>query len=321
MSAAYTTEGLVEEVLMIKRALGSLQVSEVGIGCNNFGARLDQDATTDVVLCALDEGINFFDTADIYGATKSEAFLGRALGSRRDEAVVATKFGMPLDDQHFGASPAYVAQACEDSLRRLGTDYIDLYQLHFPDDTVPIADTMAALHELIAQGKVREIGCSNLNATQLNEARASAGDGPYFVSVQNQYSLLAREPERDGVLDACDSLGLGFLPFYPLANGLLTGKVLPGQPIPDGSRLATMAPDRAVHWLSNEFQGRVGALVQYADEIEVPMLSLAFSWLLSHSQVSSVIAGASNPEQVRANAASVRPLTMDVVAMLNVLSD
>ena len=306
---------------MKKRALGSLQVSEVGIGCNNFGARLDHDATTDVVLCALDEGINFFDTADIYGATKSEEFLGRALASRRDEAVVATKFGMPIDDQRFGANPAYVKRACEDSLRRLGTDRIDLYQLHFPDDTVPIADTMGALHELIAVGKVREIGCSNLNVAQLNEARVSAGDGPYFVSVQNQYSLLAREPERDGVLDACDRLGLGFLPFYPLANGLLTGKILPGQPIPDGTRLAKMAPDRAVHWLSNEFQGRVGALVQYADEIEVPILSLAFSWLLSHPEVSSVIAGASNPDQVRANAAAVRPLTTDVVAMLNVLSD
>jgi aryl-alcohol dehydrogenase-like predicted oxidoreductase len=306
---------------MQKRALGSLQVSEVGIGCNNFGARLDQDATTNVVLAALDAGINFFDTADIYGATRSEEFLGRALASRRDEAVVATKFGMPIDDTHVGARPTYVTQACEDSLRRLGTDHIDLYQLHFPDDTVPIADTIGALHQLIEAGKVREIGCSNLTVAQLNEARVAAGDGPYFVSVQNQYSLLAREPEHDGVLDACERLGLGFLPFYPLANGLLTGKILPGQPIPDGTRLAKMAPDRAVHWLSNEFQGRVGALLQYADEIEVPILTLAFSWLLSHHPVSSVIAGASSPEQVHANAASVRPLSTEVVAMLNVLSD
>ena len=306
---------------MHTRALGSLQVSQVGIGCNNFGARLDQASTTNVVLAALDAGINFFDTADIYGATKSEEFLGRALGSRRDEVVVATKFGMPIDDAHFGASPAYVKRACEASLARLGTDRIDLYQLHFPDDTVPIADTIGALHELIDEGKVREIGCSNLNVHQLNEARVAAGDGPYFVSVQNQYSLLAREPERDGVLDACDRLSLGFLPFYPLANGLLTGKVLPGQPLPDGTRLAKMAPDRAVHWLSDEFQARVGALVQYANEIEVPILSLAFSWLLDHHQVSSVIAGASSPEQVTANANAVRALDPATIAMLNVLSD
>jgi len=303
-----------------KRALGSLQVSVVGVGCNNFGSRLDQVGTNGVVGAAIDAGINFFDTADIYGGTKSEEMLGVALGKWRDEFVIASKFGMPIDDTHFGASPAYVRQACEDSLRRLGTDHIDLYQLHYPDDTVPIAETLGALHELIAQGKVREIGCSNFTVAQLQEAKSAAGDGPAFVSVQNQYSLLEREPERDGVLDACDSLGVSFLPFYPLANGLLTGKVRPGEPLPENSRLAKMAPERSVHWLGDELQGKVAALLDYADELEVPILSLAFSWLLSHAAVSSVIAGASNADQIRANAAAPRALSNDVVARLNELT-
>jgi aryl-alcohol dehydrogenase-like predicted oxidoreductase len=305
---------------MEKRALGSLQVSVVGVGCNNFGSRLDQDGTNDVVSAAIDAGINFFDTADIYGGTKSEEMLGRALGKWRDEFVIASKFGMPIDDTHFGASPAYVRAACDDSLRRLGTDHIDLYQLHYPDDTVPIAETLGTLHELIEQGKVREIGCSNFSVAQLQEAKSAAGDGPAFVSVQNQYSLLEREPERDGVLDACDSLGVGFLPFYPLANGLLTGKVRPGEPLPENSRLAKMAPERSVHWLGDDLQVKVGALLDYADEIEIPILSLAFSWLLSHGAISSVIAGASNADQIRANAGAPRELSDDVIARLNELT-
>ena len=250
---------------MERRTLGSLDVSEVGIGCNNFGTRLDQEAATRVVEGALDAGVNFFDTADIYGATNSEVFLGRALGARRSEVVIATKFGMPIDDTHFGASPAYVRSACEDSLRRLNTEYIDLYQLHYPDDTVDIADTLGALQQLVAEGKVREIGCSNFTADQLRAAKGAAGDGPTFVSVQNQFSLLDRSPERDGVLDACGDLGIGFLPFYPLANGLLTGKVRPGEPIPEGTRLSKMPPERSAHWLSDEFQVRVRVLLEYAD--------------------------------------------------------
>ena len=305
---------------MEKRALGSLQVSVVGVGCNNFGSRLDQAGTNDVVGAAIDAGINFFDTADIYGGTKSEEMLGRALGKWRDEFVIASKFGMPIDDTHFGASPAYVRAACDDSLRRLGTDHIDLYQLHYPDDTVPIAETLGALHELIEQGKVREIGCSNFSVAQLQEAKSAAGDGPAFVSVQNQYSLLERAPERDGVLDVCDSLGVGFLPFYPLANGLLTGKVRPGAPLPENSRLAKMAPERSVYWLGDELQAKVAALLDFADEIEVPILSLAFSWLLSHGAISSVIAGASNADQIRANAGAPRELSADVVARLNELT-
>ena len=305
---------------METRALGSLRVSVVGLGCNNFGSRLDQAGTTNVVHGALEAGVTFFDTADVYGATQSEVMLGVALGARRDEAIIASKFGMPIDNTHFGASPAYVRSACEDSLRRLGTDHLDLYQLHYPDATVPFADTLGALRELVDAGKVREIGCSNLTVAQLEEAKSAAGDGPAFVSVQNQYSLLERAPERDGVLEACAALGIGFLPFYPLANGLLTGKVHPGQPIPEESRLAKMAPERSAHWLGEELQSKVAALLEYAEEIDEPILSLAFSWLLSHDVVSSVIAGASNADQVRANANAVRTLNPDVIERLNELT-
>jgi aryl-alcohol dehydrogenase-like predicted oxidoreductase len=305
---------------MERRALGSLEVSEVGIGCNNFGTRLDQDGATLVVNGALDAGVNFFDTADIYGATKSEVFLGHALGSRRGDVIIATKFGMPIDDTHFGASPEYVRSACEDSLRRLNTEYIDLYQLHYPDDTVAIADTLGALQQLVAEGKVREIGCSNFTADQLRDAKVAAGDGPAFVSVQNQFSLLDRSPERDGVLEACQELSISFLPFYPLANGLLTGKVHPGEPLPEGTRLSKMPPERSAHWLSDEFQSRVRTLLDYAEAIDVPILSIAFSWLLSHPAIASVIAGASSADQIRANVASVTTLTPGQIEELNRLT-
>jgi aryl-alcohol dehydrogenase-like predicted oxidoreductase len=295
-------------------------VSVVGVGCNNFGSRLDAAQSDAVIKSALAAGVNLFDTADIYGGTRSEEFLGRSLGARRDEAVIATKFGMPIDDTHYGAQPDYVRAACDASLARLGTDRIDLYQLHAPDDSVPIADTLGALAELVAAGKVREIGCSNLNAAQLREARAAAGDAPAFVSVQNQYSLLAREPETDGVLDACAELSMGFLPYYPLANGLLTGKVRPGGAVPEGTRLAAMPPERSAHWLSERIVTRVGDLADYADEVGETLLSLAFSWLLDHAPVASVIAGASNPEQVAANAAAAHALSPAVRARLDELS-
>jgi aryl-alcohol dehydrogenase-like predicted oxidoreductase len=303
-----------------KRSIGTLSASVVGIGCNNFGARLDAAGTEAVVSAAIDAGINFFDTADIYGATRSEELLGRAVGTRRSQVLIATKFGLPLDGERYGAHPDYVRRACEDSLRRLNTDYIDLYQLHVPDEKVPIEETLGALHGLIGEGKVREIGCSNLSVDQLRVAKAAVGEQPAFVSIQNQYSLLWREPERDGVLDECTNLHLGFLPYYPLANGLLTGKVRPGEPIPEGTRLALMAPERSAHWLGEEFSDRVSALLAYADEIEIPILTLAFSWLLSHGQVSSVIAGASTPEQVRANVAAATELKPEVVQRLNELT-
>src|SRR4026207_309738 len=193
---------------MDHRSIGTLRVSLVGLGCNNFGMRIDAAATERVVKAALDAGVNFFDTADIYGTTKSEEFLGRALAERHSRAIIASKFGMAVDDQRKGARPEYVRQACDDSLRRLGTDHIDLYQLHQPDPNVPIADTLGAMDSLVKAGKVREIGCSNFSAEQLDEAaRARKPSAARFVSVQNEYSLLHREPERS-VLSACERLGL-----------------------------------------------------------------------------------------------------------------
>ncbi|HEV3327975.1 MAG TPA: aldo/keto reductase [Acidimicrobiales bacterium] len=288
---------------MKTRSIGSLTVSVVGVGCNNFGARLDEVRTGEVVEAALDAGITFFDTADTYGDQQSEEFLGRSLGARRDDVVVATKFGVPVPDGA-GAAPEYVHRACEASLRRLGTDRIDLYQLHAPDDSVPIADTLGALHELVDEGKVREIGCSNFTAAQLAEAETAAKDRARFRSVQNQYSLLWRAPEDDGVLAACASYDLALLPYYPLANGLLTGKVVRGEPPPKGTRLAALPAERRGHWLSDELLGRVESIRAIADAHGVSMLSLAFSWLLSKEAVASVIAGASSPVQVRANAAA-----------------
>jgi aryl-alcohol dehydrogenase-like predicted oxidoreductase len=286
---------------MKTRSIGSLTVSVVGVGCNNFGARLDEVRTGEVVAAALDAGITLFDTADTYGNQQSEEFLGRSLGARRDDVVVATKFGMRVPDGA-GAAPEHVRRACEASLRRLGTDRIDLYQLHAPDDTVPIADTLGALHELVTSGKVLEIGCSNFSEAQLAEAESAAADRARFRSVQNQYSLLWRAPEDDGVLAACASYDLALLPYYPLANGLLTGKVVRGEPPPAGTRLAALPEERRGHWLSDELLDRVESIRAVADAHGVSMLSVSFSWLLSHEAVASVIAGASSPEQVRANA-------------------
>ena len=305
---------------MQQRALGSLHVSVVGVGCNNFGGRLDQAGTSAVVHAALDAGVNFFDTADVYGNWRSEELLGVALRGRRHEAVIATKFGMLPDNSGFCTTPEYLRQACDASLARLGTDVIDLFQLHFPDGVTPLAESIGAMQELVAEGKVREIGCSNLSAEQLREAAAATGDGPRLVSIQSQYSLLARYPEDDGVLATCRELGVGFLPYYPLANGLLTGKIRPGQEIPEGTRLALMPEDRKAHWLSQALRGRVDDLVAYADEQNTSLLTFAFSWLLSHPEVTSVIAGASNPDQVRANAAAATELNPGQLARLDELT-
>jgi aryl-alcohol dehydrogenase-like predicted oxidoreductase len=284
------------------RRIGSLEVSCVGLGCNNFGRKLDEQATAAVVHAALDEGITFFDTADIYGGTKSEVFLGRALGKRRDEVVIATKFGMAVDDQRRGARPDYVRQAAEDSLRRLGTDRIDLYQLHQPDPDVPIAETLGALDDLVRAGKVREIGCSNFSVDQIREAEAAVRPGAArFVSVQNEYSLLHREPERD-VLPECERLGLAFLPYFPLASGLLTGKYRRGRPAPAGSRLASSG--RHAGSVSDHNVNIVETLIEFAERRGHPVLDLAVSWLLAKPIVASVIAGATSPEQVRMNAAA-----------------
>jgi aryl-alcohol dehydrogenase-like predicted oxidoreductase len=287
---------------METRKIGSLEVSLVGLGCNNFGRRLDYDRTLAVVDAALGAGINHFDTADIYGETRSEEFLGRALAGRRDQVVLATKFGMPVDEKRKGAKPGYVRQAAEDSLRRLRTGHIDLYYLHRPDPETPIADTLAALDELVRSGKVREIGCSAFSAQQLREAREAAGAGARFVCVQNQYSLLHREPE-DEVLAECEREGLAFLPYFPLAGGALTGKYRQGAPRPSGARLTDSA-GMAERFLSDRNVAIVEKLRGFAEAHGHTLLELAFSWLASHRVVASVIAGATSPEQVRANVAA-----------------
>jgi aryl-alcohol dehydrogenase-like predicted oxidoreductase len=281
---------------METRKIGSLNVSIVGLGCNNFGWRLDYDRTVAVVDAALEAGINFLDTADIYGGTESEEFLGRALQGLRGQVVLATKFGMKVDEQRQGARPDYVRRACEDSLRRLRTDRIDLYQLHEPDPATPIGDTLAALDELVRAGKVREIGCSNFSAQQLREAKAAAGAGAKFVSVQNEYSLLHREPEQE-VLAECEREGLAFLPYFPLASGMLTGKYRRGQPTPENTRL-TKGKSR---FLNDRNLDIVEELAGFAASKGHSLLELAFSWLLSHPRVASVIAGATSPEQARSN--------------------
>jgi aryl-alcohol dehydrogenase-like predicted oxidoreductase len=280
------------------RRIGSLEVSVVGLGCNNFGWRLDADATKKVVDAALAAGVSFFDTADIYGKGQSEEFLGRALGSRRSEIVLATKFGMKMDEQRKGAKPSYLRQALEDSLSRLGTGYVDLYQLHTPDPEVPIADTLGALDELVKAGKVREIGCSNFSAEQLREAEAAVQPGAArFVSVQNRYSLFHREPERE-VLAACERQGLAFIPFFPLASGLLTGKYRKGRPVPKGR----LTEDRFSRLLSDANLDKVEKLIAFAESRGHTLLELAFAWLLTRPVVASVIAGATSAEQVTSNA-------------------
>ncbi len=292
---------------MQKRRIGSLEVSVVGLGCNNFGGRIDEPASEAVVRAALDAGITLFDTADIYGGTRSEEYLGRALAGRRDEAVIATKFGGPIDDAHpGGAKASYVTAACEASLRRLGTDRIDLYQLHFPDASTPIDETLGALDELVRAGKVREIGCSNFS-TELIEQSATVSDErgiARFVSVQNEYSLLRRGPEKQGVLDACARYDLGFIPYFPLASGVLSGKYARGQAPPAGTRLAGMPAERVEQALSDATMDRVDALSAWAADHGHAILDLAFAWLLARPVVASVIAGATKPEQARANAAA-----------------
>jgi aryl-alcohol dehydrogenase-like predicted oxidoreductase len=289
------------------RRIGDLEVSVAGLGCNNFGMRIDEDASRAVVGAALDAGITHFDTADLYGGTKSEVFLGRALGARRDDVVVATKFGMrpPADGGLTGGHPDWIARAVEESLERLGTDRIDLYWLHAPDAATPIGDTLAALDALVDAGKVRELGCSNFSATQLEEAAAAADERKLrpFATVQNEYSLLQRDPESE-VLPACERLGMSFVPYFPLASGLLSGKYRRGEDPPEGTRLAAWPKDRVGPLLADERFAVVEGLTAFAAEHGHTLLDLALSWLASEPIVASVIAGATSAEQVRANAAA-----------------
>lgn len=279
--------------------VGSLQVSVVGLGCNNFGWRIDAEASAKVIDTAIESGVTFFDTADRYGKGQSEDFLGRALGKRRDQIILATKFGMEMEKGQQGASPKYVREAVDASLRRLRTDRIDLYQLHQPDPKTPITDTLGALDELVRAGKVREIGCSNFSVAQIREATDASQGRAQFVSVQNEFSLFHREPETNGVLPECERRRLAFLPYFPLASGLLTGKYREGKKLPEGSRAADGWGPKV---FTEQNLAIVELLIEFAESKGHTILELAFSWLLSHKPVASVIAGASKPEQVRANA-------------------
>jgi aryl-alcohol dehydrogenase-like predicted oxidoreductase len=303
------------------RPLGrsGIDVSIVGLGCNNFGRRADLDATRAVVDAALEEGITFLDTADIYGRGQSEEYLGEVLQGRRDQVVLATKFGMDMGD---GRGPrgsrAYVHNAIDASLKRLRTDTIDYYWYHEPDGVTPMLETLEALHDLVRAGKVRAIGASNFSAGQLEEAAALAEEHGLtpFTAVQNEYSLLVREAEAE-VLPAAERLGIGFVPFFPLASGLLTGKYRRGEPGPSGARLSSR--DEIA---SPEQFDLIEALERWADERGVPLIDIAIGALVSRDVVSSVIAGATKPDQVRANAAAGRwtPADEDLAALRDVLS-
>ncbi|GAA0331173.1 aldo/keto reductase [Micropruina glycogenica] len=277
-----------------------LMVSVVGVGCNAFGARIDEDQTKAVVDAAIEQGITLFDTADSYGDGASEELLGRALGTRRESVLVATKFGMgDHDAEHFGAhgSRRYVRRAVEASLRRLGTDYIDLYQLHRPDPITPIDETLDAMSDLVTEGKVRYLGSSNLSAWQVADADWVARTAGYhrFVSAQNEYSLYNRAAE-DELVPACERFGIGLLPYFPLAYGLLTGKYRRGEAAPAGSRLEAQAKR-----LENADWGRIEALQAFADARAISLLTLAVGGLAAQPAVGSVICGVTRPEQVVAN--------------------
>jgi len=286
---------------MRSKRLGSLEMSAVALGCNNFGFTVDEGAARRVLHAALDVGITTIDTADVYGGMRSEEWIGRGLGSRRAEAVIVTKFGNPLPDGGGGAAPTYVARAAEASLRRLQCDVIDLYLLHRPDPSTPIADTLAALNQLVVDGKVREIGCSNFSVEQLEAADKAAVDGAArFVCVQNHYSLVHRN-DKDTVLPACDRLGMQYMPYLPLASGLLTGKYRRGQEPPKGSRLAVVEQQRS--WLLTDAMfDQVERLEAWASARGRTLVELAIAALASRTTFTSVVAGATTPDQVRANA-------------------
>jgi aryl-alcohol dehydrogenase-like predicted oxidoreductase len=299
-----------------QRRLGGsdVHVSVVGLGCNNFGGRLDFDRARAVVDAALEAGITFFDTADVYGSGgTSERFLGEILDGRRDDVVIATKFG---HDVGLGKEPrgtrSYIRRALEASLERLRTDRIDLYYYHRPDGVTPLAETLGALWELVDEGRVRAVGCSNFSAAQLREAAdfARASGRPQIAALQNRYNLLERDAEEE-ILPLCRELGISFVPYFPLASGVLTGKYRRGEPPPAGSRLQS----RPEAW-STERLERVEELEAFAEERGHTLLELAIGALASRSEVASVIAGATTPEQARANAGALWMLTDDELATL-----
>jgi aryl-alcohol dehydrogenase-like predicted oxidoreductase len=305
---------------MEMRNLGrsGLRVSSIGLGCNNFGGRIDEDAAKVVIHKALDLGITLFDTADVYGERGgSEAAMGRILGDNRKRIVLATKFAAPMDDsgEKVGGSRRYIISALEDSLRRLKTDWIDLYQMHRVDPRTPIEETLRALEDLIRAGKVRYVGCSNFAAWQMTEAAWTARTAGLngFVSCQDEYSLVHRAPEAE-LLPAARALGFGLLPYFPLASGLLTGKYRRNVPLPTGTRLAKTQrlADRYLTERNWEIAERLG---DFAEARGRTILELAFSWLLAQSPVASVIAGATRPEQLEQNVkAGDWALTMEELA-------
>ena len=301
-----------------------LQVSVVGLGCNNFGMRCDYDQSEKVVHAAIDAGITLFDTADVYGGQgKSEEFLGRILKGKRDSVLVATKWGMKMGEgpHKSGGSRKYIMAAVEDSLRRLQTDYIDLYQLHRPDPQTPMEETLRALDDLVSSGKVRYIGHSNFAGWQAAEAHFVAEKGHYspFISAQNEYSLLERRIEAE-LVPACNQYGVSVLPFFPLASGFLTGKYRQGQDLPAGTRLANAGP-MAARVLTDKNYEMLGKLEAFAEARGKTMLDLAIGWLASLSHVGSVIAGATKPEQVAQNvAAGGWRLTAEELAEVDAIS-
>jgi aryl-alcohol dehydrogenase-like predicted oxidoreductase len=301
-----------------------LQVSVVGLGCNNFGMRCDYEASDAVVNKAIDQGINLFDTADVYGgAGKSEEFLGQILKGRRNDVVIATKFAMKMGEgpHKAGGSRKYIMAAVEDSLRRLQTDYIDLYQMHRPDPTVPMEETLRALDDCVRAGKVRYIGHSNYAGWQAAEAHYIAQRGGYtpFISAQNEYSLLERRIESE-LVPACNQYGVGVLPFFPLASGFLTGKYRQGQDLPGGTRLANAGP-MAARILTDKNYEMLGKLESFAEARGKTMVDLAIGWLASLSHVGSVIAGATKPEQVEQNVAAGNwKLTAEELAEVDAIS-
>jgi len=306
------------------RKIGSLEVSVVGVGCNNFARQLDFAQTQRVVDAALDEGVTFFDTADHYGRprTSSESYLGEALGARRSKVVIATKFGRVLDDERQGASPAYIRFAIEAALKRLRTDYIDLWQLHIPDPATPIEETLGALDELVKEGKIREIGSSNFCVEQTLEAAAvaRANGTARFVATQAEYSLLARGIET-GLLPACEQNAVGLLPYLPLYNGLLTGRYRAGDAPPPGSRIGGKDEATQARIFSARNMAILGDLIAFAEARGRTVLELAFAWLLAHDAVPSVIAGVSSPAQVSGNVAAARwELTPEELAEVSALA-
>jgi aryl-alcohol dehydrogenase-like predicted oxidoreductase len=290
---------------MEQRRIGELTVSLAGLGTNNFGRRLDAAGTREVVEAALDAGVTHFDTADIYGEGRSEEYLGRALGGRRDEVTVASKFGYHGPPRDGRRQREWVPRALEETLRRLGTERLDLFYYHKPDPRTPLLETLEVMNGLVERGLVREIGCSNFSPAPLEEAARAARDHGLrgFAVVENEYSLVERAPETSGVLETARRLGMGFVPFYPLASGLLSGAYRRGRPTPRRSRLGGDGRP-AEQVLGAAELDLVERLASYAEARGHSLLELALSYLTAHAPVATVIAGATSPEQVRANAAA-----------------